>query len=151
MTELSTLERKRLSDLHQIASQLGIEQYRKYRKPELAQMIYKVATEQAAEQTASRREAPVQSAPEPNGEAGVPTIPESAADDTAFDGTADGAVEALEVPEQRRQEREQETRERQERGGRGEELFQSATARASVMSTSRRARSSASTSGAGTT
>jgi transcription termination factor Rho len=126
MTELSTLERKRLSDLHQIASQLGIEQYRKYRKPELAQMIYKVATEQAAEQTASRQEGPVQSAPEPNGEAGVPTIPESAADDTAFDGTADGAVEALEVPEQRRQEREQETtRERQERGGRGEELIQS--------------------------
>ena len=54
MTELSTLERKRLSDLHQIASQLGIEQYRKYRKPELAQMIYKVATEQAAEQAADR-------------------------------------------------------------------------------------------------
>ena len=50
MTELSTLERKRLSDLHQIASQLGIKQYRKYRKPELAEMIYKVATEQAASQ-----------------------------------------------------------------------------------------------------
>jgi transcription termination factor Rho len=48
MTELSTLERKRLSDLHQIASQLGIKQYRKYRKPELAEMIYKVATAQAA-------------------------------------------------------------------------------------------------------
>ncbi|HWI45311.1 MAG TPA: Rho termination factor N-terminal domain-containing protein, partial [Rubrobacter sp.] len=38
MTERSTLERKRLSDLHQIASQLGIKQYR---KPELAEMIYK--------------------------------------------------------------------------------------------------------------
>src|SRR4029453_9489707 len=50
MTERSTLERKRLSDLHQIASQLGIKQYRKYRKPELAEMIYKVATEQAASQ-----------------------------------------------------------------------------------------------------
>ncbi|MCA1847403.1 MAG: Rho termination factor N-terminal domain-containing protein, partial [Actinobacteria bacterium] len=60
MTELSTLERKRLSDLHQIASQLGIEQYRKYRKPELAQMIYKVATEQAAEQAAGRQDGPVQ-------------------------------------------------------------------------------------------
>src|SRR5918994_7911385 len=47
MTERSTLERKRLSDLHQIASQLGIKQYR---KPELAEMIYKVATEQAASQ-----------------------------------------------------------------------------------------------------
>ncbi|MBA2694015.1 MAG: transcription termination factor Rho [Rubrobacter sp.] len=51
MTELATLERKRLSDLHQIASQLGIEQYRKYRKGELAELIYKVATEQAAAQT----------------------------------------------------------------------------------------------------
>src|SRR5829696_1944844 len=50
MTERFTLERKRLSDLHQIASQLGIKQYRKYRKPELAEMIYKVATEQAASQ-----------------------------------------------------------------------------------------------------
>ncbi len=50
MTERATLERKRLSDLHQIASQLGIKQYRKYRKPELAEMIYKVATEQAANQ-----------------------------------------------------------------------------------------------------
>src|SRR5215216_7538949 len=50
MTELSTQERKRLSDLHQIASQLGIKQYRKDRKPELAEMIYKVATEQAASQ-----------------------------------------------------------------------------------------------------
>jgi hypothetical protein len=53
MTERSTLERKRLSDLHQIASQLGIKQYRKYRKPELAEMIYQVATEQAA-RTAAR-------------------------------------------------------------------------------------------------
>ncbi|AHY46880.1 rho: transcription termination factor Rho [Rubrobacter radiotolerans] len=50
MTELATLERKRLSDLHQIASQLGIEKYRKYRKPELAELIFKVATEQAAQQ-----------------------------------------------------------------------------------------------------
>ena len=50
MTELGTLESKRLSDLHQIASQLGIPRYRKYRKPELAEMIHKVATEQAAGQ-----------------------------------------------------------------------------------------------------
>ena len=50
MTELSTLERKPLSDLHQIASQLGIEQYRKYRKPQLAELIYKTATEQAVSQ-----------------------------------------------------------------------------------------------------
>ncbi len=47
MTEISTLERKPLSDLHQIASQLGIEEYRKYRKPQLAELIYKTATEQA--------------------------------------------------------------------------------------------------------
>lgn len=54
MTELATLEGKRLSDLHQIASQLGIEQYRKFRKPELAQKIYQVATEQAATQQSTR-------------------------------------------------------------------------------------------------
>src|SRR3712207_8808348 len=62
--------------------------FRSYRKPELAQMIYKVATEQAAEQAAGRQDGPVQSAPEAppsNGGAGVPTIPESAADDAAFD------------------------------------------------------------------
>ncbi len=50
MSELNTLEQKRLSDLHQIAAQLGIEQYRKYRKAELAQKIYDVATEQAGQQ-----------------------------------------------------------------------------------------------------
>src|ERR671916_12575 len=126
VTELSTLERKRLSDLHQIASQLGIEQYRKYRKPELAQMIYKVATEQAAEQAADRGDgAAVATATEPqttNGETGVATLPESAADDTAFGGTADGAVEAPQAPEpqQRRQEQRQEPRR-----DRGEELVQS--------------------------
>jgi transcription termination factor Rho len=126
VTELSTLERKRLSDLHQIASQLGIEQYRKYRKPELAQMIYKVATEQAAEQAADREDGAVATATEPqttNGETGVATIPEPAPDDTAFGGTA---VEAPQVPEeqQRRQETRQEPRQRQERGDRGEELIQ---------------------------
>ena len=50
MTELATLERKPLSDLHQIAAQLGIEGYRKYRKPQLAELIYKTATEQAVGQ-----------------------------------------------------------------------------------------------------
>src|SRR5919199_390956 len=50
MTEISTLERKPLSDLHHIASQLGIKEYRKYRKPQLAELIYKTATEQAAGQ-----------------------------------------------------------------------------------------------------
>jgi transcription termination factor Rho len=130
VTELSTLERKRLSDLHQIASQLGIEQYRKYRKPELAQMIYKVATEQAAEQAADRGDgAAVATATEPqttNGETGVATLPESAADDTAFDGTADGAVEVPQAPEpqQRRQEQRQEQRQ-EPRRDRGEELVQS--------------------------
>src|SRR5919107_4647224 len=120
VTELSTLERKRLSDLHQIASQLGIEQYRKYRKPELAQMIYKVATEQAAEQAADREVGAVATATEPqttNGEAGVATIPESATDDTDFGSAVDAAVEA---PAEQRQ-----PRQRQERGDRGEELIQS--------------------------
>lgn len=49
MTELSTLEKKPLSDLHQIAAQLGIKQYRKYRKPALAELIYKTATGQTDE------------------------------------------------------------------------------------------------------
>jgi transcription termination factor Rho len=120
VNELSTLERKRLSDLHQIASQLGIEQYRKYRKPELAQMIYKVATEQAAEQAADRQEVAVGSEPATtNGETGVTTLPESADDDTAFDGSADGAVEAPQPPQQRRREQRQEPRR-----DRGEELIQ---------------------------
>ena len=123
MTELSTLERKRLSDLHQIASQLGIEQYRKYRKPELAQMIYKVATEQAAEQAADREVGAVATATEPqttNGETGVATIPEPAADDTAFGSAPDAAVEA---PAEQRQPRQ--PRQRKERADRGEELIQS--------------------------
>ncbi|MDQ3912084.1 MAG: transcription termination factor Rho [Actinomycetota bacterium] len=79
MTDLSTLERKRLSDLHQIASQLGIEDYRKYRKPQLAELIYKTATEQAA-------------GPQPTANGGevAPPEPEAAANDLAFDGTADG-------------------------------------------------------------
>ena len=57
MTDISTLERKPLSDLHQIASQLGIEGYRKYRKPALAELIYKTATEQAADQQPAADEA----------------------------------------------------------------------------------------------
>src|SRR5918997_2900585 len=65
MTELSTLERKPLSDLHQIAAQLGIEQYRKYRKPALAELIYKTATEQATgQQTATNGGETTQSTPD---------------------------------------------------------------------------------------
>ncbi|MCA1688135.1 MAG: Rho termination factor N-terminal domain-containing protein, partial [Actinobacteria bacterium] len=133
MTELSTLERKRLSDLHQIASQLGIEQYRKYRKPELAQMIYKVATEQAAEQAAGRQDGPVQTAPEApvsNGEAGAPEPREaaSAAQAPVMDGfgEADTATveDATEVEKYRREKGQEQPRQRQERGDRGEELLQ---------------------------
>jgi transcription termination factor Rho len=135
MTELSTLERKRLSDLHQIASQLGIEQYRKYRKPELAQMIYKVATEQAAEQAADRPDGAVQSAPEApasNGEAVAPETREaaSAAQAPVMDGfgEADTAVveDASEVERYRREKgQEQQPRQRQEqRPDRGDELIQ---------------------------
>jgi transcription termination factor Rho len=136
MTELSTLERKRLSDLHQIASQLGIEQYRKYRKPELAQMIYKVATEQAAEQAAGRQDgpplqtAPV-SSPAPNGEADAAETREtaSAAQAPVMDGfgEADTAVEedATEVEKYRRERGQEQPRQRQEqRPDRGEELIQ---------------------------
>jgi transcription termination factor Rho len=134
MTELSTLERKRLSDLHQIASQLGIEQYRKYRKPELAQMIYKVATEQAAEQAAGRQDGPVQTAPEApasNGEADAaePREAASAAQAPVMDGfgEADTAVveDAAEVEKDRREKGQEQPRQRQEqRPDRGEELIQ---------------------------
>ena len=135
MTELSTLERKRLSDLHQIASQLGIEQYRKYRKPELAQMIYKVATEQAAEQAADRQDGPVQTAPEAptsNGEAVAAETSEasSAAQAPVMDGfgeTDTATVEdAAEVEKYRREKGQEQPRQRQEqRPDRGEELIQS--------------------------
>jgi transcription termination factor Rho len=135
MTELSTLERKRLSDLHQIASQLGIEQYRKYRKPELAQMIYKVATEQAAEQAAGRQDGPpVQAAPAPpapNGEADTAESREaaSAAQAPVMDGfgEADTAVveDSAEVEKYRREKGQEQPRQRQEqRPDRGEELIQ---------------------------
>ncbi len=122
MTELATLERKRLSDLHQIASQLGIEQYRKYRKPELAEKIYQVATEQAASQQTARDGSgessaqastapPAEQAPEAsNGATQAPV--------DAF-GEADTAV--VEKPaevERRREERKPERQERQrDRGG----------------------------------
>ena len=122
MTELATLERKRLSDLHQIASQLGIEQYRKYRKPELAQMIYKVATEQAASQQATRDGEPAEGAT--NGGATAVREAETPAPD-GF-GEADTAVveQAPEVERHREQQKPEpkEERRRPERGGRGEEL-----------------------------
>jgi transcription termination factor Rho len=129
MTELSTLERKRLSDLHQIASQLGIEQYRKYRKPELAQMIYKVATEQAAEQAAGDGEA--NTAQTTNGGTTETREAASAAQAPVMDGfgetdtvAVEDATEVEKYREERRQEKEQ-TQQRQERDDRGEELIQS--------------------------
>src|SRR5918998_1376796 len=144
MTELSTLERKRLSDLHQIASQLGIKQYRKYRKPELAEMIYKVATEQAAsQQTPSQQtttngvatappEAPAE-APATNGEPVAPTVTEPDVSDGALaDGKAVQAPPETPTPEHRRQQQRQEDRrrpdrrqERGDRGDRGDEPMQS--------------------------
>jgi transcription termination factor Rho len=133
MTELSTLERKRLSDLHQIASQLGIERYRKYRKPELAQVIYKVATEQAAQQAA--RDGGATAAQATNGDAGATETREAAsvAQVPVMDGfgetdtvTVEDATEVERYREERRSERGQEqTLQRQERGDRGEELTQS--------------------------
>jgi transcription termination factor Rho len=125
MTELSTLERKRLSDLHQIASQLGIKQYRKYRKPELAEMIYKVATEQAATQQENNTNggtdgAATAEAPPTNGAAPAPAAPPT--EETT--ATADGAVEVpIEAPEHRRRQQRQDERRRpdrkQDRGNRG--------------------------------
>src|ERR671910_2267921 len=137
MTERSTLERKRLSDLHQIASQLGIKQYRKYRKPELAEMIYKVATEQAASQqnetttnggaaATTTQEAPV-TTDAPNGATETPVAPVD-----GF-GEADTNLAATEQVERQRQERgrrdrkngRQDRRQEQRDGKGGEENVQS--------------------------
>ncbi|MDP8938812.1 MAG: transcription termination factor Rho [Actinomycetota bacterium] len=120
MTELATLERKRLSDLHQIASQLGIEQYRRYRKNELAEMIYKVATEQAAGQRATREE---DSAPAPtNGATEAPATngagaTQEAATQAPVDGfgEADTAVVAEPEEVERRREERKPGKERQDR------------------------------------
>ena len=86
MTELSTLERKPLSDLHQIAAQLGIEQYRKYRKPALAELIYKTATEQAVgQQTVGQQTAK-------NGDENLQSTPDLEATEAA-DNTSSATVE----------------------------------------------------------
>ncbi len=129
MTDITTLERKRLSDLHQIASQLGIEKYRKYRKSDLAALIYKVATEQANGADRRRSEegdATTAMSTENNGINGaVETAPakEAEADGTiqtptdAF-GEADTAVveEPKEVEERRAEQKPRpEQRQRQER------------------------------------
>ncbi|MGI8909991.1 MAG: transcription termination factor Rho [Rubrobacteraceae bacterium] len=122
MSELATLERKRLSDLHQIASQLGIEQYRKYRKPELAEMIYKVATEQATDQRASRDNGgaagdtvTMPEAPAANGAAEAPAPPETEAPITDGSSAAGaGQTSPQRAPERSREQR-TEPRRRQER------------------------------------
>jgi transcription termination factor Rho len=84
MTDLSTLERKPLSDLHHIASQLGIKQYRKYRKPQLAELIYKTATEQAA----------VAQQPATNGGEGTTASPEEATPDATGNGEVASSADA---------------------------------------------------------
>jgi transcription termination factor Rho len=126
MTELSTLERKRLSDLHQIASQLGIKQYRKYRKPELAEMIYKVATEQAASQQENTTNGATAEAPTANG--GTATAPEPVKNETDVEPSVEEAPAETPAPEHRRQQRGDERRRqdrKQDRGGRGDEQVQS--------------------------
>jgi transcription termination factor Rho len=121
MTELSTLERKPLSDLHQIAAQLGIEQYRKYRKPQLAELIYKTATEQAvgqrAVETTTNGDETVASiiAPETgtNGNGGTaPVAPEATEARPDPFGEADTAIAAPEEVEQRRQQQQQRGRDK---------------------------------------
>ncbi len=133
MTELSTLERKPLSDLHQIASQLGIEQYRKYRKPQLAELIYRTATEQAATQQATTA---VETAPAEDASNGsavqqtatIETANGKAADGTATEpvqtqpdpfGEADAALEPVQE-EQRHEQRPRERRAEQRQDGRRE-------------------------------
>ncbi len=112
MTELSTLERKPLSDLHQIAAQLGIEQYRKYRKPQLAELIYQTATEQAVgqqapETTTNGGEAAASTITPDTGTNGnggtAPVAPEVTEARPDPFGEADTAIAAPEEVEQRRQ------------------------------------------------
>jgi transcription termination factor Rho len=143
MTEKATLERKRLSDLHQIASQLGIKQYRKYRKPELAEMIYQVATEQAGQATAETTNGtPAAEAPAGNGSAATATIAEPQAAPAPAEEADETAQEQAPAPEGRRPQRQEGRREdrrderrkpdgkQQDRGGQqerrgGEETVQS--------------------------
>src|SRR5215217_3915051 len=137
MTERATLERKRLSDLHQIASQLGLKQYRKYRKPELAEMIYKVATEQAASQqentTNGASDGATTTAAEAQANGGTPKTPEPVKNETTVEATQEVTQEITQeaateapaetpAPEHRRQQRGDERRRqdrKQDRGGRG--------------------------------
>ncbi|CAN5720472.1 hypothetical protein BH24ACT22_BH24ACT22_04590 [soil metagenome] len=124
MTELDTLERKRLSDLHQIAAQLGIEQYRKYRKNELAEMIYKVATEQAAGQQATQSGESTPAAPT-NGSSEARTangsgVPQEAPTQAPVDGFGEADASVVAQPEEVEQQREhrkpnKERQDRQER------------------------------------
>ncbi len=144
MTEKATLERKRLSDLHQIASQLGIKQYRKYRKPELAEMIYQVATEQAgqATETTNGGAPPAPEAPAGNGSTATATLPEpqtAPAPAEEADGEAPTPEEGRPPRQEGRREERKENRKRpdgkdgkqqQDRGGQqdgrgGEENVQS--------------------------
>ena len=117
MTDLSTLERKRLSDLHQIASQLGIEQYRKYRKPELAQRIYEVATEQASTQNVRQDPRPSEPAATNGASSPAGEVPDGARSTSqgnsqngangvveTANGEGNGVAVAPEAPEQRRPE-----------------------------------------------
>jgi transcription termination factor Rho len=138
MTELATLEKKPLSDLHQIAAQLGIKQYRKYRKPALAELIYKTATDQAEETAVSApATGPAAQTPQTtngsngnartNGAASQATIttPEANAAEEVANGVAGASTETPVgetngvAPETERRERRGEGR-RERRGEKGE-------------------------------
>ncbi len=115
MTELGTLENKRLSDLHQIASQLGIPKYRTYRKPELAQRIYQVATEQADGQSAQGETGSAVAEPAPATEVTEATeiAPEPAPVEPSADG---GGAPAEEEPAQERSGQQGKQKSRQQDG-----------------------------------
>ena len=122
MTEKATLERKRLSDLHQIASQLGIKQYRKYRKPELAEMIYQVATEQAGATAGTTGatnggDPEVLEAPTSNGRTATATLPEPQTAPAPASAPADEVDEETRAPAPEQQQR-QEGRREERRGDR---------------------------------
>ncbi|MBX6762676.1 MAG: transcription termination factor Rho [Rubrobacteraceae bacterium] len=110
MADISTLERKKLSDLHQIASQLGIEKYRKYRKSELAALIYKVATEQA--RNGDREETkPPEAA---TGEVRVETNGSAAVKEPVQDSFGEAETAVVEKP---KEEKPKEPEQKQPRGG----------------------------------
>lgn len=121
MTELGTLEGKRLSDLHQIASQLGIPRYRQYRKPQLAEMIYQVATDQAGERPGGANGGEASQVARDNGFAEPKTESTAKAVEVENEQKAEGAsseTPASDGERDKSQRQEQQPEQREQRGQR---------------------------------